>query len=137
MNENGNNQSQNKLSCNIVRDLLPNYIEHVTSPRTNEEMEMHLRECRECKNTYLNLTKDLGIEKMEEQEEMEYVKDGLIKARRMYMLKGIAETVILLALLVPGGELCSKQTFHMVLYCTFFDSVSHGNRRYGNLEKEG
>ncbi len=37
-----------KLSCNVTRDLLPNYIEHLTSEETNIEIEEHLSDCEEC-----------------------------------------------------------------------------------------
>ena len=37
-----------KLSCNVVRDLLPNYIEGLTSGETNTDIEEHLSECEDC-----------------------------------------------------------------------------------------
>ena len=34
--------------CNLVRDLLPNYIENLTNNDTNLFIENHLKECSEC-----------------------------------------------------------------------------------------
>ena len=33
------------MKCCIVRDLLPGYIDGLTSSETNEEIERHLEEC--------------------------------------------------------------------------------------------
>ena len=37
-----------KLSCEIVRDLLPSYADGQTSEKTNQAVEAHLSGCREC-----------------------------------------------------------------------------------------
>ena len=36
-------------NCKIVQDLLPNYIEKLTSDETNIFIEKHLKECEDCK----------------------------------------------------------------------------------------
>ena len=38
-----------KLKCEIVRDLLPNYVEKLTCDVTNECMDAHIKECEECR----------------------------------------------------------------------------------------
>lgn len=35
--------------CELVKDLLPNYIDNLTSKETNEFIETHILECSECK----------------------------------------------------------------------------------------
>lgn len=35
--------------CELVKDLLPNYIDNLTSKKTNEFIEAHINECSECK----------------------------------------------------------------------------------------
>lgn len=49
-----------KLTCGIVQDLLPNYIEKLTSADTNHAVEEHLDTCEACKKTYEQMTADLG-----------------------------------------------------------------------------
>ena len=34
--------------CNIVQDLLPNYIENLTNEETNKFIDENLKECSEC-----------------------------------------------------------------------------------------
>ena len=49
-------------NCRIVQDLLPNYIEKLTSEETNTFIEEHLTECEDCKKIYETMKKDYKIE---------------------------------------------------------------------------
>lgn len=44
--------TNNKISCNLIKDLLPNYIEKLTSEESNIEIRAHLETCDNCANTY-------------------------------------------------------------------------------------
>ena len=39
---------KNEKECNIIRDLLPNYIEKLTNNDTNEFIEKHIENCKKC-----------------------------------------------------------------------------------------
>ena len=39
---------KNDLTCGVVRDLLPSYVEGLTAPETNEAVERHLSDCADC-----------------------------------------------------------------------------------------
>ncbi len=43
---------EQKLSCAVVKDLLPNYIEKLTSEETNQEINTHLSGCEPCTKAY-------------------------------------------------------------------------------------
>ena len=43
---------EQKLKCAVVRDLLPNYIEKLTSDETNLDIEEHLSGCEPCMKVY-------------------------------------------------------------------------------------
>ena len=45
----------NKKDCKIIQDLLPNYVEVLTNDETNHFIEGHLKECKNCNETYLNM----------------------------------------------------------------------------------
>ncbi len=49
---------QNK-DCNLVKDLLPNYIDKVTSNETNIFMEEHLKNCDECRKSFENMLEEI------------------------------------------------------------------------------
>ncbi len=44
-----------KLECDIVKDLLPLYVEHLTSQTSSAAVEEHLETCETCKNAYLEM----------------------------------------------------------------------------------
>ena len=39
---------KNDLTCGVVRDLLPSYVEGLTSEETNRAVEAHLASCPDC-----------------------------------------------------------------------------------------
>ncbi|MGE4352961.1 MAG: zf-HC2 domain-containing protein [Oscillospiraceae bacterium] len=51
------------LSCNIVKDLLPSYLEHLTRPETNAEIEAHLEACDGCRSVRDSMAAEVKIEK--------------------------------------------------------------------------
>ena len=52
-----------KMSCNIIRDLLPLYIDNVCSLESREMIEEHLKECSECKAYMESMSVDAPKEK--------------------------------------------------------------------------
>lgn len=40
---------KNDLTCEVVQDLLPSYVDHLTSDVTNTAIETHIRECADCR----------------------------------------------------------------------------------------
>ena len=49
-----------KKDCNIVQDLLPNYIERLTNEETNKFIEEHLKTCEDCKKIYDDMKESLN-----------------------------------------------------------------------------
>ena len=39
---------KNDLTCGVVRDLLPSFVEGLTSDETNRAVEAHLAACPDC-----------------------------------------------------------------------------------------
>lgn len=54
-----------KLNCYIVGDLLPSYIENLTSGETNEDIQTHLKGCMECRGVYEDMLSDIEDKKGE------------------------------------------------------------------------
>ena len=51
-----------KLSCNIVRDLLPLYCDMVLEPESIKELEEHLKGCPACQEMYEKMNRELSEE---------------------------------------------------------------------------
>lgn len=61
-----------RVRCEVVRDLLPTYIEGLTSDVTNREIELHLSECKECEILFNEMK--IPIEDPMETREIDYLK---------------------------------------------------------------
>ncbi len=83
---------KDKKDCKIVQDLLPNYIEKLTTEESNKFIEEHLIECKECKKINDNMKKEIELDvKKSDKKEVNYIKKYNKKLR---ILK-----IILLAIL--------------------------------------
>lgn len=68
---------KNDLSCAVVRDLLPSYIDKLTSKETNEAVERHLEGCEECRKVLTVMQGEGGPaaeENKAEVKEIDYLK---------------------------------------------------------------
>lgn len=65
------------MKCEIIRDLLPLYIDGLTSKESNQEIEKHLKNCEECQKYYQEMTWDIDNFSVITNEEIEDV--NLIK----------------------------------------------------------
>lgn len=58
------------LNCYIVRDLMANYIDKLTSEQTSHDMEQHLNECKECRICYQQMTEQVNKTELAEVSEL-------------------------------------------------------------------
>ena len=65
------------LPCEIVRDLLPSYIDELTSEMSTKAVDEHLKECEKCQNILGEMKKDFVQKKQAEGGELkgEFVGD--------------------------------------------------------------
>ena len=82
--------------CKIVIDLLPNYIENLTSEDTNKFIEEHIETCKECKKVYTEMNSDIK----EDIENTEIVKKIKTYKRKTLTIKLIV-LIVLLCILLP------------------------------------
>ncbi len=82
--------------CKIVTDLLPNYIENLTSEDTNKFIQEHLNTCEECKKVYSEMKSDI----QENIENTEIVKKIKTYKRKTLAIK-LVILIILIAILFP------------------------------------
>ncbi|MGN0459476.1 MAG: zf-HC2 domain-containing protein [Ruminococcus sp.] len=59
-------------NCDIVKDLIPLYIDNVASEESKNFVETHCANCEECKN-FLSLSKETIIAKEKNKEKMDKV----------------------------------------------------------------
>lgn len=108
-----------KLNCDIVRDLLPSYVDKLTSETTNEAVNEHLKECTECSEV-LQRMKEPEKTGSEPKAEVNYLK----KIRRRSLQKGFIVCAVLVIIAILAG---SFKTFYLGKEAhvkTFYSSVS-------------
>jgi len=88
-----------KLPCEVVKDLLPSYIDELTSEVTNNLIEEHNAECEDCRRT-LESMKNPEPEptKQPKQKEIDYLKKTRKKNR-----KNVFVAILVVLALVLGG----------------------------------
>ncbi len=63
------------MKCDIIRDLLPSYIEGLTSKSSNEEINKHLESCKECETFYKEMNGEIEEElPVADVQELDYLK---------------------------------------------------------------
>lgn len=66
--------------CDVVRDLLPLYIENRTGDESNRLIRRHLEQCIECSEVYRNMTAELSPMNMPEGKRGNRRKKHIIRA---------------------------------------------------------
>lgn len=84
-------------NCKIFQDLLPAYIDKLTSEETNAFMEEHLNSCEECKKAYEEMTADIEKDAVKNTEVIKTIKKYKRKIRN---LKILIWTVVIAVILV-------------------------------------
>lgn len=86
-------------NCNIVTDLLPNYVEELTSKETNDFISTHLSECKKCQEKYLSMKKNIQVVADNSKDSNKIV--GLKKVhRKIVSLKIVIVLVLTISLFV-------------------------------------
>ena len=87
---------KNDLTCAVVRDLLPPYIEGLTEEETNEAVARHLEGCPECRGRREAMSTDAAAPAAEEKE-LDYLKTVKKKSTHR-AVKAVAVTILLVVL---------------------------------------
>ncbi len=104
------------INCNIIRDLLPSYVDHICSEDSRHLIEEHMSDCEQCR-AQLELLKNTEFtDEQGEQRRISYLK----KVKRHYERGMIS--LVLLTLMVMGGfgyvvyhyELIGSKFFYII-----------------------
>lgn len=95
------------LKCSIAQDLLPNYIEKLTSEETNMELEAHLLVCEECKLVLNQMAAEIKDIHKAPKAELKFF--SKIKRTRLFA----AAISILLALILSYGIYAMEFTYSL------------------------
>lgn len=107
--------------CKIVQDLMPNYIDNLTSKDSNEYVENHLKECKECTNYFNEMKSKIELDNTATvKQEIDYMKKAKKKmniGKKLLTIVGllIAISVIMFwreaYTLMCYADICNKYIF--------------------------
>lgn len=81
---------KNELTCEVVEDLLPSYVEDLTNDVTNEAVRAHMEQCENCREKLERVKATDWQEEKTEEKEIDYLK----KTRSGYHKKVIVGVLI-------------------------------------------
>lgn len=110
-----------RIRCEVVRDLLPTYIEGLTSDVTNREIELHLSECKECEILYNEMK--TPIEAPMETREMDYLKKVKQQTNKkiitgVTLIAGLFLLLIGIRMYIVGGNVNSVGNYYASMSTT-------------------
>ena len=79
---------KNEKECEIVQDLLLNYVDDVLNPESKKIVEKHLKDCEKCQLKLRHIRQDNNRDN-KEQIELDYLKKIRIKTRIKSILLAI------------------------------------------------
>ncbi|MEA4900737.1 zf-HC2 domain-containing protein [Desulfitobacterium sp.] len=104
------------MKCDVIRDLLPAYIDGLTSATSNEEIERHLAGCRECQTFHREMTGEIEEEvPVAVDKEVDYLKKVRMSytRRAVFVAGGVAVCLLVLIGLFAVGFSVSSQDMDM------------------------
>ena len=87
---------KNDLTCGVVRDLLPSYVEGLLGAESQEAVERHLEGCPDCAARWDAMTAPTG-EPQKSVEELDFLKQVKRENHRRVIVSVLATFVGLLA----------------------------------------
>lgn len=84
-----------KIDCEIIMDLLPNYVEELTSDRTNQVVKEHLESCEHCREAYEQMMEDMHPSEAEKIPDSAKILSFLKKMKSRAFFKGALLTAVI------------------------------------------
>ena len=89
---------EKKKLCNIIKDLLPSYVENLTNGETNNFIESHIANCPECKELLENMRKEIEVNSpKKEKQNFKYIKRY---SKRLKIFRNILLIIALVFILI-------------------------------------
>ena len=131
-----------KISCNVIEDLMPLYVDDGVSEDSRQLVEEHLRDCPSCRKMLEEIKKDnqLGTDHRISPEENKKAEIPSLKNIRKRILRKRILSVILAAVLVFAA--CETGHYWMYDKETYLswedtDMTVKDNKLYGNVNPLG
>ena len=82
------------INCNIIKDLLPSYIDNICSEETKQLVEEHLKECEKCKEYLESMKSKISVSGIDEKKAIKIFSKEIKKKRLVAIILSIVITLI-------------------------------------------
>ena len=97
------------LECNIVRNILPNYIDKLTDKDINKYIKKHLSTCAECRQIYEDMSGELDIEKQHRERNKRQIKRFNNKILRLVAIICSIIIIITIGIVIYENYMAKKK----------------------------
>lgn len=88
---------KNELSCEVVQDLLPSYVDGLTREVTNESIETHIQNCTNCSEIFNRMKQPEISELTTQKHDIDYLKKTRTKIRLHIVVVAIIAVIAVIA----------------------------------------
>ncbi|MGN0413053.1 MAG: DUF4825 domain-containing protein [Lachnospiraceae bacterium] len=93
-----------RIPCTMIKDIMPTYLDELTSQETNEMIEEHLKECEECSHLFADMRepKTDETEKNKETAEIDFLKKNRKRSKRILKISMLIAVIgLFIGLMAP------------------------------------
>lgn len=127
--------NKDKRECKIVQDLLPSYIENLTTKETKVYIEEHLEKCQSCKQVLKRMKQEFNLNiTKKDNREVKYIKKFNKKINILKLIISLilvvfiiltARKVIIISSLSKNAEnTINTSNYHTVTYSYYLEDYS-------------
>lgn len=120
--------------CNLVKDLLPSYVDGITSKETEEFINKHLEKCDECKKNYENMKNSNDYKETENNKKFLYFskkfkrkynlfKTIVIIILLFFVISFTRNAIILTTLVRKADKTLETGNYHLTYYIYDLDTI--------------
>lgn len=121
----------NKIECDIIKDLIPNYVENLVSDKTRQAVDEHIKTCKTCKEDLEMLKEEKARQEKEEREKQEEIEINHLKkySKRLFISKIIASSLLVVILITWG--------IFLIMNISYKEELNHGKYVCGLIQEAG
>lgn len=127
--------NKDRRECKIIQDLLPNYIENLTTKETKAYIEEHLEKCQSCKQVLERMKQEFNLNiTKKDNREVKYIKKFNKKINILKLIISLilvvfiiltARKVIIISSLSKNAEnTINTSNYHTVTYSYYLEDYS-------------
>jgi len=96
-----------KLTCNVIRDILPLYVEDMVSEDTRKIMKEHINSCDNCRKQYEDMKSSIDLPMDTDTEPLKKIKSTVQRKKLQAVIFSVMVTIVISAIVI--GFLTSRE----------------------------